>query len=93
MFSKKDIIISLRNIGLKNGDNVLVQSDLRLLGKYEKQNNLCKDLFEAISNIIDLKKGTIFVQTSSTYLCNTNKVFDIKKLKVKEELFLIMFLH
>jgi aminoglycoside 3-N-acetyltransferase len=81
MFNKKDILISLRNIGLKTGDNVLVQSDLRFLGKYEKQNNLCKDLFESISQIIDLRKGTIFVQTSSTYLCNTNKVFDIKKSK------------
>jgi aminoglycoside 3-N-acetyltransferase len=81
MYSKKNIYDSLKKIGLKSGDNVLVKSDLRFSGPYENQNKLCEDLYKTISQIINLKKGTIFVSTSSTYLCNTSKIFDIKKTK------------
>ena len=87
MFKKDDIYKSLKKIGLKSGDNLLVKSDLRFLGKYEIQKNLCKDLFNVISEIIDLKKGTLFVSTASTSLCNSNKVFDLKKTKSERGIF------
>lgn len=78
MYSKKNIISTLKKLGLKRGDNVLIKSDLRYLGPYENQKKICEDLYKSIEQIIDLKKGTIFVSTSSTYLCNKNKIFDIK---------------
>ena len=87
MFSKKDIFVSLKKIGLKPGDNILVKSDLRYLGEYEDQNSLCKDLFDALSKIINLNKGTIIVSTASTYLCNTNRIFDLKNTKSERGIF------
>lgn len=79
MFNKKKIYESLKKAGLKTGDNVLIKSDLRYLGRYNSQSQLNKDLFDVISELIDLKKGTIVVSTASTSLCNTNRVFDLKK--------------
>ena len=87
MFSKKDIFVSLKKIGLRPGDNILVKSDLRYLGEYEVQNSFCKDLFDAFSKIINLNKGTIIVSTASTYLCNTNHIFDLKNTKSERGIF------
>ena len=81
MFFKQDIYKTLKKAGLNSGDNILVKSYLRYLGEYENQNQLNKDLFDAISKLINLKKGTICVSTASTSLCNTNRVFDLKKTK------------
>ena len=87
MFYKKDIYKSLKKIGLKSGDNVLIKSDLRYLGEYQNQKKLNQDLFEVVAKLIDLKKGTIFVSTASTSLCNTNKIFDLKKTKSERGVF------
>ena len=81
MFARKDIYRSLKKAGLKSGDNLLVKSDLRYLGEYHDQKNLCKDLFSVISEIINLKKGTLFVSTASTRLCNTKKIFNLRSTK------------
>lgn len=87
MFEKKDIYRSLKKAGLKSGDNILVKSDLRYLGEYYSQQNLCKDLFSVISEIINLKKGTLFVSTASTALCNSNKIFNLNTTKSERGVF------
>tara|TARA_B100000963_G_scaffold340533_1_gene339321 strand:- start:786 stop:1598 length:813 start_codon:yes stop_codon:yes gene_type:complete len=75
-----DIIKSYKKIGLKKNQSIYVSSDLSKLGKYEKKtkNGLLSDHLKALKTIVG-KKGNIFVPTASLNLCNTDKVFDLKK--------------
>jgi aminoglycoside 3-N-acetyltransferase len=80
----KDIINAYKKIGIKKGDNVLVKGDLRYLGNLnDKKYNyeITEAHFKALSQIIDLKKGTIIVSTASESLCNSSVPFDIFKTK------------
>jgi len=80
----KDIVNSYKKIGIVKGDNVLVKGDLRYLGNLDDgklNTNIAEAHFRALSQIIDLKKGTIIVSTASESLCNTNMPFDINKTK------------
>lgn len=87
----KDIVNSYKKLGIVKGDNVLVKGDLRYLGNFNnnKYSNrtITEAHFEALSQIIDLKKGTIIVSTASDSLCNTNKVFDINNTKSERGIF------
>ena len=74
-----DIRLAYKSLGVCKGSIVLLKTDIRLLGIFKKSNN--KDVlnahFDALSDLIDLSVGTIVVSTSSTYLANTDKEFDI----------------
>lgn len=76
-YSKKDIITKLREVGLEQGDNIFIHSNIGFFGKLEnvtkKQEywGIFKDaIFEVIS-----KKGTIIVPTFTYSFCS-NKIFD-----------------
>ncbi len=80
----KNIIDTYKRIGIKKGDNVLVKGDLRYLGSFKSnktKQKITEAHYEALSEIIDLKKGTIIVSTASESLCNTNMPFDIDQTK------------
>ena len=80
----KDIVNAYKKIGIAKGDNVLVKGDLRYLGNFNdlKFNyKITEAHFRALSEIIDLKKGTIIVSTASESLCNSSVPFDIVKTK------------
>ena len=59
----------------------MLRADLRSLGFFDdgdKEKTLSAH-FDILSDIVDFKKGTIAVSTASTYLCNTQKPFDLEK--------------
>ena len=80
-YNFEELLIAFRKVGIKKGDNILVKGDLRYLGKFTDNQKIAQSHFEALSSIIDLKKGTIIVSTASESLCNTNIPFDIKNTK------------
>lgn len=80
-YNKKDIEEAYIRLGIKEGMTIALKTDLRLLGPYysKKKEQVLSDHFEILSNIINLKKGTIVISTATTSLCNTDKPFDIEK--------------
>ena len=80
-YNFEELLIAFKKVGIKKGDNILVKGDLRYLGKFTDNQKIAQSHFEALSSIIDLKKGTIIVSTASESLCNTNIPFDIKNTK------------
>ncbi len=79
-YNKNDIKKAYKDIGISKGMTLAIKTDIRFLGPYEKsdQNQLLSDHLNAITELIDLDKGTIVVSTGTTSLCNTNIVFDPK---------------
>jgi len=75
-----DIRLAYQSLGVCKGSIVLLKTDIRLLGVFKEDGN--KDVlsahFDVLSDLIDLSVGTIVVSTSSTYLANTDKEFDIR---------------
>ena len=76
-YSKKDIINSLKKVGLKKGDNIFIHSNIGFFGKLENAKTkeehwrIFKDaIFEVIT-----KNGTVIVPTFSYSFC-WNKIFD-----------------
>ena len=86
MYSKKQIVKSLKDIEIRRNDSVYLSSSFGLLGLPEFQikgiNNLCKIFFELIFDLIG-EKGTLFAPTFSYSFSqkkNINKnIFDINK--------------
>ncbi len=79
-YSYNDIVTAYRSVGIKPGDTINIKSDLRWLGFYadEDQQKSVLAHFKALAEIVDLKRGTIVVQTPSLSLCNTDKIFSIE---------------
>ena len=79
-YSKKDILIALRNAGLVKGDDILVHSNLGFFGKLDGNNesvDYCQAFAEAIFDVIG-NEGTLIVPTFTYSFC-WNKIFDLEK--------------
>ena len=66
-YSKKDILIALRNAGLVKGDDILVHSNLGFFGKLDGNKesvDYCQAFAEAIFDVIG-NEGTLIVPTLS----------------------------
>lgn len=76
-----DIRQAYKNIGIAKGMTIVLKTDMRFLGPYKTndQSKLLEDHFKVLSELIDLKKGTIVVSTATVSLCNTNTPFDLDK--------------
>lgn len=78
-YSKKDIIIALKNLGIKQGDNLFCHSNIGFFGKLEnaKQSKDYYEIFkDAIFEVIG-KNGTFVCPTFSYTFCR-KKDFDVK---------------
>ena len=80
-YNYNDLVKAYTRLGVKKGSVVLVKTDLRYLGKYDSQykDGVLKAHYEVLSDLIDLRKGTIIVSSASTSLCNTKKKFDLDR--------------
>lgn len=80
-YNYNDLVCAYRKLGVKKGSIVLIKTDLRYLGKYDSLDprDVLKAHFGVLSELIDLKRGTIIVSTASTSFCNTEKIFDVNK--------------
>lgn len=80
-YSYEDIREAFRKVGVSRGKVVLVKTDLRPLGSYEKsqRSEIMNAFFNVLADLVDLGVGTLVVSTASDSLCNTDKPFDIKK--------------
>jgi aminoglycoside 3-N-acetyltransferase len=79
-YSKKDILIALRNAGLVKGDDILVHSNLGFFGKLDGNKesvDYCQAFAEAIFDVIG-NEGTLIVPTFTYSFC-WNKIFDLEK--------------
>lgn len=78
-YSYNDILDSIMNVGIKEGDIVYVQSALWKFRNISNEMDLSflpDYFFDAILEIIG-SKGTVVVPTSSQNIMNTNESFDI----------------
>lgn len=76
-YTKKDIINSLKKIGLKYGDNIFIHSNIGYFGKLEDENgkeDYCKTFKDSIFDVIGIN-GTIIVPSFSYSFCN-NQFYD-----------------
>lgn len=76
-YSKKDIIAGLKEVGLKEEDNIFIHSNIGFFGKLENveiKQDYWKIFKEAIFEVITTR-GTVVVPTFSYSFC-WNKVFD-----------------
>ena len=79
-FNYKDIIKSLKSVGLKKGDTIYLTGNLSLLGRFEKKaKNIPSFFYKALKNVLG-EKGTITFPTHSYYLLKNkkNSIFDKK---------------
>ena len=78
-YNYKDIKSAYQKAGVSKGRIVLIKTDLRLLGLFDKKSSvdILQAHFDALSGLIDLSVGTLVVSTSSTSICNTNIPFDV----------------
>lgn len=78
-YTSDDIKKAYKAAGVSKGKVVLVKTDLRYLGPYERagREEVLQAHWGALSDLVDLAKGTIVVQTHSTNICNTDTPFDI----------------
>jgi aminoglycoside 3-N-acetyltransferase len=78
-YNYNDIKKAYKDLGISKGMTISLKTDLKFLGPYEgNQNNMLEAHFNALSELIDLNKGTIVVSTASFSLCNTENTFDIE---------------
>ena len=56
-YNFEQLLDAFKKIGVKKGDNILVKGDLRYLGQFTDNQKIAQSHFEALSKIIDLKKG------------------------------------
>mgnify|MGYP001239882617 CR=1 FL=1 len=77
-YNFKDIVNCYKNLGVKKGSTVIIKSNLFNLGFFSsnKKKEILNAHFNALSDLIDFSYGTLVVMTSTTYLCNTNDVYD-----------------
>ena len=77
-YNFKDIKKAYSSLGVKKGQTVLLKTDLRWLGPFEKPGKpeVLKAHFNALADLIDLNEGTLIVPTGSPSLCNTEIPFD-----------------
>jgi len=80
-YNFKDIKKAYKELGVERGRTVLLKTDLRYLGAYDHpgRNGALSAHYNALSDLLDLNKGTLVVATGSTSLCNTDKPFDRDK--------------
>jgi len=76
-----DIKTAYERIGVKRGATVLLKTDMLYLGYFEsrRKEDILNAHFKVLAELVDLDVGTIVVSTSSTFLCNTDIPFDLKK--------------
>lgn len=73
-----DLSKHLKNVGLSEGDNCYVASNISLLAKTKiKKNILLSNCLSSFQEVIG-SNGTIFSPSASMNLCNTNIPFDKK---------------
>jgi len=78
-YNYNDIKKAYKDVGVSAGMTISLKTDLRFLGPYKsEQYDLLEAHFNALSELIDLNKGTIVVSTASFSLCNSETVFDIE---------------
>ncbi len=77
-YSYDDLKNAYQRIGVRKGDVVLLKTDLRTLGPFERpgRSEVLEAHFNALADVVDLGVGTIVVPTSSTALCNTDIPYD-----------------
>tara|TARA_B100000965_G_C19515518_1_gene724022 strand:+ start:156 stop:950 length:795 start_codon:yes stop_codon:yes gene_type:complete len=80
-YNYKQLASSYKKLGINKYSVIYLKSNLKNIGIPEqfKKNNILKRHFEVLNDVIDFSKQTIVVNTSSTYLCNTSKPFNINK--------------
>tara|TARA_B100001121_G_C18698551_1_gene626195 strand:+ start:1252 stop:2031 length:780 start_codon:yes stop_codon:yes gene_type:complete len=76
-YTFKDIINSLRKVGIKNGDVVYLSGDLSLLGNFINKKKILKSFHNAIISVIG-KNGTICFPTHTFSIIPNKKLFDLK---------------
>lgn len=79
-YNIKDLEAAYLSAGVRKGSTVLLKTDIRFLGVFDKKGydeSVLHAHFEVLSNLIDLSQGTLIVSTSSTNLSNTDTVFDL----------------
>ena len=82
-YSKKDIINSLKKVGLKKNDTIYLSFELYKFGNLKEaksKNDYYKSFFDSINKIIG-KKGTIAVNTYTFQTLRFGKKFDYKRTK------------
>jgi len=79
-YSFDDIRNAYEGIGVTKGSTVMLRTDFRSLGFFENgdKERMLFAHFDVLADLVDLSKGTIVVGTSSTYLCDTDKPFDVE---------------
>ena len=80
-YSQQDLILALKNTGLKKGDIILVSTELFKLGKLKGVNTkeeYSKIILDALFEVIG-EKGTVVVNAFTTYVGRYGKPFDYKK--------------
>jgi aminoglycoside 3-N-acetyltransferase len=80
-YNYENIKDALEAVGVTKGRTVLVKTDLRFLGPFEKldKESILMALYNALSELIDFSKGTLVVSTASHKIINTNTPFDLRK--------------
>ena len=80
-YTLNDIKGAYKKIGIRKGSTVLLKTDMRFLGYFEsrRKEDILNAHFNVLAELVDLDVGTIVVSTSSTFLCNTDTPFDLKK--------------
>lgn len=81
-YNFRDIVEALKTVGMKEGDNVFMHTNLGFFGRCEgvkSADELCSKFFNAVRSIIG-EKGTIIVP-SFTYSSCHNEEFDPKTTK------------
>lgn len=76
---QKDIEISLKKAGLKEGDVVMVHSDIKVIGKIGDLRNreeFLNSIVDAFMNVLG-KEGTLVLPTFTYSFCE-NKTFDVR---------------
>jgi len=79
-YTENEIIQALELVGIHEGDNIFVHSNIGFFGKLKgvnQKDGYCKIFKSAIFNVLG-PKGTLVVPTFSYSFCN-GQIFDIKK--------------
>jgi aminoglycoside N3'-acetyltransferase len=78
-YTKKELVNALIHVGLKKKDIVLVSTELFTLGKLKgskTKKEYCKNILDAIFEVIGRKEGTVVVNTFTTYTARYGVAFD-----------------
>ena len=82
-YSKKDIINSIKGVGIKNGDVVFLNPEIYKFGKYENAStseDYFQDFYKIIKNIIG-NKGTLCINTYTFGTLRQNETFNYNSCK------------